>query len=277
MQETAPRASVVVPAHDEETVIGDLLDALASADPGELEVVVVCNGCTDGTAAVAARHPWVRVVEIPECSKIAALNAGDRVATAFPRVYLDADVHIDVPALRAVVAALEAGEVAAAPLPRFDTRGAGPGSRLYHALRTELGYTRLALLGAGVYALSESGRARFGEFPDVIADDGFVYSLFARHERANPPGATFTIRVPRDLRSVYRRQVRISRGNLELAALGRRPDVPGPAWHQALRARPLLAPAAAVYVAVNTAARLRARHLSSSGRPVVWSRDESSR
>ncbi|MGD9408165.1 MAG: glycosyltransferase, partial [Gammaproteobacteria bacterium] len=43
--------SVVIPAHDEEAVIQRTLGALLrSADPGEFEVIVVCNGCSDATA-----------------------------------------------------------------------------------------------------------------------------------------------------------------------------------------------------------------------------------
>ena len=45
------------------------LDALfAGFEPGELDVVVVCNGCTDDTATLAraSGHP-VRVLELPAC------------------------------------------------------------------------------------------------------------------------------------------------------------------------------------------------------------------
>jgi hypothetical protein len=77
--------SIVIPAHDEERVIGRCLSGLASgAEPGELEVVVVANGCTDGTAAAARTFPGVRVVETPVAGKAAALNLGDEHAPAFP-------------------------------------------------------------------------------------------------------------------------------------------------------------------------------------------------
>src|SRR5438105_4681173 len=62
--------SVVVPAHDEAAVIGRCLRALTEgSDPGEVEVVVVCNGCRDDTAA-SARAAWADVVvaEVPEAS-----------------------------------------------------------------------------------------------------------------------------------------------------------------------------------------------------------------
>jgi glucosyl-3-phosphoglycerate synthase len=59
----ALRAIVVVPARDEEERIGACLDALAAQAeiaPGAYEVIVVLDGCTDGTAAAveAARGRW---------------------------------------------------------------------------------------------------------------------------------------------------------------------------------------------------------------------------
>src|SRR6476659_6853296 len=87
--------AVVIPAHDEAAVIGRCLRSIeAAVRERDLEVVVVCNGCADATADVAASFPWARVVEIDEASKPAALRAGDRAVSAFPRVYLDADVVV---------------------------------------------------------------------------------------------------------------------------------------------------------------------------------------
>ncbi|MYT19449.1 glycosyltransferase, partial [Streptomyces sp. SID7760] len=79
--------SIVIPAHNEGRVIGRLLDALlADAPASGPDIVVVCNGCTDDTAAVAgARGPRVRVVEIPTPSKHTALRVGDEHARGFPR------------------------------------------------------------------------------------------------------------------------------------------------------------------------------------------------
>lgn len=272
-----PRASVVIPAHDEAAVIGACLRGLAAAEPGELDIVVVCNGCHDDTAAIAAGFTGVRVLEIAQASKIAALNSGDDAAAVFPRIYLDADVAIDLSSLRALIDALVAGAEAAAPLPQLDTTGCRLGSRLFFRIRAELGYLRHHTLGAGVYGLSESGRSRFDRFPDVIADDGFVYALFAPHERINPAGATFTIRAPRTLRATYRRQIRIKLGNLQLAAAGHVIQTPGPFWHQVVRAEPRLALAGAVFFAVQSSATLRAKRLLASGAAPSWNRDVTSR
>ncbi|MGH3145404.1 MAG: glycosyltransferase [Rubrobacter sp.] len=62
------RACVVVPARDEETLIGGCLRALATQSgvlPEEYEVLLVLDDCTDGTEArareVAASYPYFRV------------------------------------------------------------------------------------------------------------------------------------------------------------------------------------------------------------------------
>ena len=63
--------SVVIAAHNEEDVVGRCLDALLrSARSNELEVAVVCNGCTDRTAEVAREYGnGVRVIETPNAPR----------------------------------------------------------------------------------------------------------------------------------------------------------------------------------------------------------------
>ena len=39
-----------------------------------------------------------------------------------------------------------------------------------------------SLWGAGVYGLSEEGRSRFGDYPDVVAEDLYVDQHFDEHE-----------------------------------------------------------------------------------------------
>ena len=76
--------TVIVPAHNESRVIGRLLGRLApGTGHGELDIIVVANGCTDDTAEVAGAfgHP-VRVLNMPVPSKRAALKAGDEAAKA---------------------------------------------------------------------------------------------------------------------------------------------------------------------------------------------------
>ncbi|MGY4468072.1 glycosyltransferase involved in cell wall biosynthesis [Bradyrhizobium sp. LB9.1b] len=90
--------SIVVPAHNESSVIARTLSQWVGK-PGsdELRVVVVCNGCTDGTANIARRFgSTIKVVESDTARKTHALNLGDQVANIFPRIYADADIVITV-------------------------------------------------------------------------------------------------------------------------------------------------------------------------------------
>src|SRR5262245_55246396 len=131
--------SIVIPAHDEEAVIGRCLAALtAGAADGELDVVVVCNGCKDGTAAAArAAAPGARVLEIAAAGKPGALNAGDAAARGFPRLYVDADVVLDLASLRRLAAVLAApGALAAAPVMDLDAAGASWPVRAFYDVWT---------------------------------------------------------------------------------------------------------------------------------------------
>ncbi|SDI99394.1 Glycosyl transferase family 2 [Frankineae bacterium MT45] len=278
MQHTCHVTSVVIPAHNESGVILRLLDGLlADAAPGEFDVLVVCNGCTDDTAELARSRPGVRVLEIDAASKVAALNVGDQQAQGFPRVYLDADIELSTQSLRLVRDALESFP-SAAPRPVVDSRGGSLLVRGYFAIWSRLGYTTSHVLGSGIYALSEEGRGRFDTFPELIADDGFVYCQFTPDERCNPPGATFTIRAPRTVPSLVKRRVRIVAGNIELERkTGLHPQHDGPGWLSVVRHNPRLAFAAPFFVGVNTYASLAARRRAKSGTAGPWSRDLSTR
>ncbi len=219
------RASVVVPAHDEEAVIDRcLLALLADAAPGEFEVVVVANGCSDATAERARAHDVV-VLEQATPGKVAALNAGDRAVTAFPRIYLDADVVLTTAAARATAAALSGGVragaavLAAAPRPVVDTSRSSPLVAWHYRAWEQLPVLAQGYVGSGVYAVSAAGHARIAPFPDVVADDQYVRRRFTRAERAQVP-ATFTIFAPRTARAYLRRATRARAGNTALDATG---------------------------------------------------------
>jgi cellulose synthase/poly-beta-1,6-N-acetylglucosamine synthase-like glycosyltransferase len=161
-----PIGSVVSPAHNEANVIGRCLSALLrGADRGELDVVVVCHGCSDDTAAVArtAQHS-VRVIELDAASKSAALRAGDEAAIAMPRLYLDADEVLSAAAARRVLERLSAGAVAARPPIRYDSSRSSAPVRSYYRARARIPAVMGSLWRAGVCGLSAAGRARFRAF-----------------------------------------------------------------------------------------------------------------
>lgn len=285
----APGFSVVIAAHNEAAVIGRCLDALlSSAEPGEIEVIVAANGCTDETAAVSASRVGVRVVELTEAGKSLALNAADAVATRFPRIYLDADIVLRTEELRRLAAAVSTGDadgrpLAAAPRRELDVSGRPLAVRAYYAINSRLPAYRDALFGRGALVLSATGRARFGDFPDLIADDLFLDGLFAPHEKRQIDTVTSRVATPLHARDLVRRLARVRAGNAALraaAADGRAPaGVRASSRSSWLRdvvlPRPWLAPAALGYVALTLAAARQARR--SRAGTLSWGQDESSR
>src|SRR5690242_6288077 len=154
--------SVVVPAHNEERVIAaNLHRLLADAQPGEFDIVVVCNGCTDRTADAARAVPNVRVAELAEAGKPAALAYGDTLAVGFPRLYLDADIALDAASARLLAAAVsEPGVHAAAPSRRFTLDRSPLLVRAYYSVWELLPAVRDGLFGRGAIAVSAAGHER---------------------------------------------------------------------------------------------------------------------
>lgn len=86
-----PLISVVVPARDAEATLPRLLRGLARQEVrGGWEAIVVDNGSSDGTAALAA-EAGVRVVAHPQPGAAAARNAGVDAAGGVLVAFLDAD------------------------------------------------------------------------------------------------------------------------------------------------------------------------------------------
>lgn len=284
-------ASVVIPAYNEAEVIGRCLAALHRADVGgPLEVVVAANGCTDATAERARAVPGVTVLDLPAPGKIAALNAADAVATAFPRMYLDADIELGPGALRALIEALTTDAPrCAAPRLAFDLDGCSTVVRAYHEVFTRMPAMTRTLVGRGVYGLSRAGRARFGAFPPVQNDDLFVGRLFGPDEHVAVAG-TAVARAPRTLRDLLAVRTRVARGNAQLAradraSLGLAAETEADylastagtvrAMLDLGRRDPRRWPPLAVYAGVTVAARLRARRTASATH--TWNRDQSTR
>lgn len=212
-------ASVVIPAHNEAAVIRRCLDALFTGiDSDSLDVIVVCNGCRDETAAAArgSGHP-IRVLELPEPSKAAALRAGDAAARTFPRLYVDADVALPGRSALAVAERLSEGALAARPPLRYETARSSAPVRSYYRARSRIPAVMRSLWGAGVYGVSAEGHARFGAFPDVGADDLWIDRRFGREEIEIVECDPVVVDVPRRTRDLLHMLRRTYRGKTETA------------------------------------------------------------
>jgi glycosyltransferase involved in cell wall biosynthesis len=114
--------SLIVPAYNEEGLIGRTLDALrdAALALGEPhEVVVVDDASTDRTAEIAASR-GARVVPVSRRQIAAVRNAGARVATGEILFFIDADTVVPPGTLRAAVAAVRGGAAGGGARVQFD-------------------------------------------------------------------------------------------------------------------------------------------------------------
>ena len=86
-----PHISIVIPAYDEELIIGQVLDEILALKL-DAEIVVVCDGATDNTAGVARERRGVRVIEHPyNIGNGAAVKTGIRAARGEVILLMDGD------------------------------------------------------------------------------------------------------------------------------------------------------------------------------------------
>jgi glycosyltransferase involved in cell wall biosynthesis len=111
-----PRVSVIIPVYQAEGVLADCLTTvLGQTFPREqYEVIVVNNGSTDRTVAIAAGFP-VRVVDEPAPGVARARNRGLAEARGELAAFIDADCVAEPTWLEALVRRYDSGEVGDVP------------------------------------------------------------------------------------------------------------------------------------------------------------------
>lgn len=187
--------TVIIPAHNEAALIGRCLRSLMASDPlpqgWRVAVLVVANGCTDNTAAKAheyADHATARgwslsVIDEPQGGKLNALNIADKAAQGTNRAYLDADVTLDPALLGQLVETLDSD----APRYASGQPTLGPAqsriTRAYGRFWASLPFATSGVPGFGIFAMNAAGRARWGQWPDIISDDTFARLSFTANER----------------------------------------------------------------------------------------------
>lgn len=82
--------SIIVPAHNEESVITMALQSIRNQSYKDYELIVVCDNCTDHTKGIAQMF-GAKVIDINGGSSAAARNAGLNVAQGEWVLFCDAD------------------------------------------------------------------------------------------------------------------------------------------------------------------------------------------
>ncbi|HKY14053.1 MAG TPA: glycosyltransferase family A protein, partial [Microthrixaceae bacterium] len=107
--------AIVIPARDEEAVLGLLLEDLGPAAAAGARVIVVDDHSSDGSAAIARRFEYAQLLEAGPLAarrpgKSAACALGARVAVARGArrlLFLDADVRLAPGAVSVLAGTLE--------------------------------------------------------------------------------------------------------------------------------------------------------------------------
>ncbi len=280
--------TLVVPACDEEAVIARCLSSLTRQRERRIEVVVVCNGCTDRTADIVRswieRDPRIRMVELAQGSKTQAIRAG--IARSAPGCLgvVDADVTLSEDAVAGLCRSLAAPEPRiAAPAVRLDLTGCSSIVRRFYTVWMTEPYVAEGLIGAGVYAVNAMGRSRLAAMPDVLADDAWARARFGRSNRCTSTGV-FTVYPARSSLALIRRRARVLAGNRQLAPRRTATREPGQARHDLDPGRPAARTTGSAglldrlsYRGIGLSARMLVRWRTARGTGATWGKDLTSR
>ncbi|MFK7821484.1 MAG: glycosyltransferase [Planctomycetaceae bacterium] len=120
---STPPLSIVIPAFNEEALLGQTIDALQEAlsEVGIVgaEVIVSNDGSTDRTAEVA-ESKGASVVTTENRQIAATRNAGAAVASSERLLFLDADTILPADTLRAAIKAMDEGAIGCGVTVEFD-------------------------------------------------------------------------------------------------------------------------------------------------------------
>lgn len=169
----AVQISFIVPAYNEERLLGDTLRALhtaAQAVAEPYEVIVADDASNDATAEIARQH-GAQVVCVAHRQIAATRNAGARAASGAWLVFVDADTLVNEAVLRAATQALRSGAVGGGAHLHFD----GP-----------LRFSARVFIGAGVWLLRQARMAAgcffFCQKDSFVAVGGFDEAYFGAEE-----------------------------------------------------------------------------------------------
>lgn len=217
--------SVIVPAYNEDQFIGETLSHMLASDltDAPVQFIVVANGCIDNTVQTAralaprftAKGWQFEVLDLKEGSKTRALNAGDAAALYDIRIYVDADVHVSPGLIAGLAQALDQADPAYAGGRPKIRKASSFVSRRYAEFWQRLPFMATGVPGCGVYAVNAAGRARWGNFPDIISDDTFVRYHFSSAEM-HPVEAPYNWPITEGFSALVRVRRRQDQGLAEL-------------------------------------------------------------
>ncbi len=277
-------ATVIVPAHNEASVIEDCLNSIVNQS-GIDHIIVPCNGCTDNTVEIVEdKFPHVVCLNIKKPSKTNALNVAEQKAqelgVTYPIFYIDADTQLSDNCIPLITQKMAAGDILlSAPTPIIDTRKSSWLVKTYYKVWTSLPYIKEGVIATCSFIVSEQGRLRFDKFANVIGDDGFIRCHFKNSEISNIKGAEIYITAPRDFYSLIKIKTRARLGNMELIAKKKCPVIEKKNYGSVMKKKLLSKDfiPTIIYIITASIIRLRASAQFKKIQSYQWEKDTSSR
>jgi poly-beta-1,6-N-acetyl-D-glucosamine synthase len=241
---TWPGVTLVVPAHNERATIGRCVRAALDVGYPTLEVLVMDDGSTDGTAEAAREaaggDPRVTVARDPQNrGKSAQLNDGFARARHALVAVTDADTHLTPGALHALVDRIEQSprNAAVAGSPHVTNRGSLLSAMQMIEAASIIGLIRRTQALAGTVAVVAGVLGLFrrdavlevGGFDGRMATEDIDLSwklLLAGWHTTFDPRATVGMEVPTDVRTLWRQRQRWARGQGEVLRMHLRRALP---------------------------------------------------
>ena len=161
-----PLVSFVIPVRNDAIRLRRCLSSIVGNEyPRELiEIIVVDNGSTDGSASAAREHSAI-VIRSANSSVAALRNKGARAALGSIIAFVDSDHEIDRYWIETAVDVLAAADVAATGAPYLTQPGPNWVQQQYDGLRDRpLRREDVSWLGSGNFAVKRSAFERVGGF-----------------------------------------------------------------------------------------------------------------
>jgi len=277
-------ATVIIPAHNEASVIEDCLNSIINQQ-GLDHIIVPCNGCTDNTVDIVRnKYPSVICIDIETPSKTNALNVAEKKAKelglSFPIFYIDADTRLSENAITHITNSIKGTNIhLCAPTPIIDTSQSSWLVKTYYRVWINLPYIKEGVIATCSFIVSEAGRQRFEKFADVIGDDGFIRCHFKNKEISNIEDAEIYINAPKDIFSLIKIKTRARLGNMELIARKKCPVIEKKDYGNVMKKRLLSKDCipTIIYIFIALIIRFRANLQFKKLDEYQWEKDTSSR
>lgn len=269
--------SIIIPAYNEAACIQACLRPLLTLNGKRYNIVVSCNGCTDATAELArAVSNQIYVIETNTASKIVALNNAEKLPLGFPRIYMDADVLMSSTSIEALLAAAvqHPEDTLIVPKSTMDLAQSSPWVKRFYREWYRTDFINKAGFGCGVYMLGQQARAKFDEWPELVADDNFIRQFFPLDNIYICQAAVSLVKAPASISQLIDIKARSKYGNIELDQSSL--SVTNEQTSPSISYRPRLTIDSAIYCLVNAVAAFRSRRMYNN-RSFTWLRDTSHR